>query len=153
MNISFIGILPIVYIESKDSWGRARGPVIQLPKDTVRGSPLDYHERFHVKQWYVWTIATFGIGVAISVITGIAVWMAFIAVGIVSGILYNTTMLKTRREIAAYGESVRRGPQNQTKSNIVNYAKLLDSKSYKEHLTFQQLVDRVTEAYHNGKLF
>lgn len=156
------GILPVFIGKSKDGWGHAKAMYVTVPEGNA--SPVMMaHELFHVKQWYVWHLITavlFGLIVyndaffaAYHTFAGVAL-MGLVAV--VSTLGWNSTYVSSRREFAAYGESMRvilDTVPNQFEMQLTHYSKVMDSKAYDEHKTYQEIRDIIKQRSVDGRLF
>lgn len=155
------GILPVFVCRSKDDWGHARAMFIFIPHGHGEDSALWYHELFHVKQFYAWWGAT----LAIAATAYMLFWphlfdmAAIVAAGIVvlSAFAYRHKYFSSRREIAAYGESLRyirkHYGERTMQANLSHYAKVMDSDAYAEDLTYSKIRDRIYQKFLSGSLF
>jgi hypothetical protein len=121
MNIAFEvwGFLPVIYRKSRDTWGHARGIFVYLPE--TYSNVLRRHEVFHVKQWYAVYLPSAATSAAALIHPFlIAVPIALMAL---ASIIYWLPKVRVRREVAAYGESIRaENPQTpEAEEHLISY--------------------------------
>ena len=154
MKLDAWGFLPVFYGRSNDQWGRASGPFVKLP--AKHGPELVAHEVFHVKQWYLWNAIPFVSLAALSF--GGAFIVVPIAVTVLFAVLWRLPKLRVRREVAAYGESLRvLAPTTGAalEKHIQHYAVTLDtSEAYSyENESLENLKDMIRARFKDGWLF
>lgn len=152
MNTVF-GILPFFVRKSEDNWGRAKGAVVYMPEGVGEDTALFAHEVFHVKQFYALVVAMLSL---VGASFFISPW--FISGCLALGLISRTTKFQERKEISAYGESVRFLVDKYTanaKVHIDHYAMVFDTSDgkYKEHLTLEEIKDGISKRYEDGRLF
>ena len=153
MAMTFVwGFLPVFVKEKEGGWGSARGISIKIPKSSGIGSPLYYHELFHVKQFYAYVGLIFLI-LSLSYVLYFGIIM--LTIPLVAS--YLTNWGRARREIAAYGESVRQEVKKgkDSATMIKHYANIFnDSDShYEENLSLDEIESMMTRRYKDSRLF
>ena len=160
------GILPVISLKSKDSWGHAKGPLIWLPENHTKA--LYRHELFHVKQWYaesavflagsalVYTAAKLAADSFPALVAN--VWAITILVALVVGICFskwtNSKRQHFRRETAAYGESLRNMPSTYVNAQAMHYARTLaTSDRYGLNVSTDEALQRIKDRFEDGRLF
>lgn len=160
------GILPVISLKSKDSWGHAKGPLIWLPEHHTKA--LYRHELFHVKQWYAEQLVFItAITLAFNAMTIAAVYMPFLAqngwvipavgalvVGVSFHFWTNSKRQHFRRETAAYGESLRNMPSTYVNAQAIHYARTLaTSDRYGLNVSTDEALQRIKDRFEDGRLF
>ena len=145
-------ILPVVVKKSKNGWGSAKGMFVYMPEGKDETTSLYKHELFHVKQFYVESAL-----IGASIIAG-TYYLPFFAVTLGLLAIQNSRSHKTRKELAAYGESVRHEVQvngKDAQEEIQKYAKIYDDSDsvYDEALTYAEISDTIGLRYRDNRLF
>lgn len=143
-------VLPVFYRDSDDTSGHSKAMFVSLPKGYQQD--MLEHELFHVKQWYATFLPTLALSLALAFT--VAVWVAIIPM-IIRELVNGTAYMKTKRETAAYGESLRIVESTYGVDTAVRKlgrcAVLLEEKFGVN--SYDELVDMMKARWKDGRLF
>ena len=154
MNIVYVwGIFPTFILETDRRFSSTIGPVIRLSK--TASEQTYFHEVWHVKQFYALILPLLAISFVLLLFSGFLSYMMMVVSIMIWAGWQALPFGKFVRETAAYGESLRRTPDNRRTPELISrYAEAAVTEDGENiGYSVERARKRILSKFASGELF